>query len=62
MRFDTRDAADQWACNRKKAYPSAEIADKVARNVNLRDETADLVSYACTRCGRWHVGRRMAGG
>lgn len=51
----------RWSCVRKKAYPSMEIAEKVARNVNARDDAADLVGYGCTHCGRYHVGRRLYG-
>jgi len=58
-RTDNPDADVIRACTRKKAYD-----EKTARSVagRIRDQHgADVVSYARTRCGRYHVGRRPAG-
>lgn len=60
MRTDSQYADPRWSCYRKKAYATQQIAQKVARRVNERDALADLVDYFC-RCGRWHVGGRLAG-
>ncbi len=59
MRTDSPNADTRWACNRKKAYPTEEVAGKVAKKINGRDPTADVVPYGCGHCGRWHVGRRL---
>ena len=59
MSFRDYPGADtQWTCSRKKAYRTPDFAEKVARQVNGRDPTADVVAYGCTRCGQWHIGRR----
>ena len=64
---DYRDASPQWACNRKKAYPSEDIARQVAarmNDTNASEETARpgyfgviVNPYSCGRCGAWHLGR-----
>jgi len=54
--MDYVNASTEWACNRKKAYPDEKFAKRVARQ--MREERgADVVAYACTRCGRYHIGR-----
>lgn len=64
---DYTDAADRWVCNRKKAYPSEEMAHRVAARLNAAntsERTARpgffgvvVAPYACGRCGLWHLGR-----
>ena len=52
------EADRRWSCNRKKAYPTAELANRVAADVRARGgQNARVVSYACTHCGRYHIGR-----
>lgn len=55
-RTDYPDAATEWACTRKKAYHDERLAKKVA--ARMRDEGKNVVHYACTRCGLFHIGRR----
>lgn len=59
-RTDYPGASTEWACARKKAYPDEKFAKRVARQVNEREGADVVVHYACTRCGRWHIGRRPA--
>ena len=64
---DYRDAPQLWVCNRKKAYPSEEIARSVAARLNEANEDEETARpgffgvvvnpYACGRCGAWHLGR-----
>lgn len=54
-RTDYQNASTEWACARKKAYPDEKLAKKVAGR--MRDEGKPVVHYACTRCGRFHIGR-----
>jgi hypothetical protein len=55
-RTDYANADVRWSCTRKKAYPDEKTAKKVAGR--MRDERdANVVAYACTQCGRYHVGR-----
>jgi len=58
-RTDYAGASTQWTCARKKAYPDEKIASKVA--ARMRGEDKNVVHYACTRCGRWHIGRAPGG-
>lgn len=64
---DYRDAPQLWVCNRKKSYPSEEIAHQVAVRLNEANEHEDTARdgffgvvvqpYGCGRCGGWHLGR-----
>jgi hypothetical protein len=63
---DYAGVADQWVCNRKKAYPNEDMARRVAASLNLKNATSGardgfagvvVVPYSCGRCGRWHLGR-----
>lgn len=64
---DYRDAPQQWVCNRKKGYPSEDIARSVAARLNEANEDEETARpgffgvvvnvYACGRCGAWHLGR-----
>lgn len=64
---DYRDAAQEWVCNRKKAYASEDLARRVAARLNASnadEQTARpgfygvvVNPYACGRCGFWHLGR-----
>lgn len=64
---DYQDAPREWVCNRKKAYPSEEIARSVATRLNVsnaNERTArpgffgvTVNAYGCGRCGLWHLGR-----
>jgi len=63
---DYSEADSRWVCNRKKAYGSKWMADKVASRLNASNETDDarpgfrgvhVVSYQCRRCGEYHIGR-----
>lgn len=61
------DGADsRWACNRKKAYSTKHLADKVAARINESNlngtgnpgfEGVMVVPYFCRRCGEYHIGR-----
>ena len=53
--MDYANAATEWTCTRKKAYPDEKLARRVA--ARMRDEGKNVVHYACTRCGRYHIGR-----
>ena len=56
MRTDYAGASTEWTCARKKSYPDEKFAKRVARQ--MREERGvDVVAYACTRCGRYHIGR-----
>jgi len=59
-RTDYADASTEWACTRKKAYPDEKMARKVAGRMRA-EKGADVVVYACTRCGRYHIGRASRG-
>lgn len=59
-RTDYPDASTEWTCARKKAYPDEKFARRVAAQVNEREGRPAVVHYACTRCGRWHIGRAPA--
>lgn len=49
-------AADpRWSCVRKKAYPTSDMAARVAAKSSQRGGV-DLVSYGCTHCGSYHIG------
>jgi hypothetical protein len=63
---DYEDAPTQWVCNRKKAYPSEDLATRVSKKLNEENATGRgrdgfrgvvVVPYSCTRCGFWHLGR-----
>ena len=64
---DYADAADQWVCNRKKAYPTGEMAARVAGRLNAANTSERTARpgfygvvvnpYSCGRCGFWHLGR-----
>ena len=54
-RTDYPGAPTEWACSRKKAYPDEKMARRIA--ARMRDEGKNVVHYACTRCGRYHIGR-----
>lgn len=64
---DYEDAPQLWVCNRKKAYPSEDIAHQVAVRLNEANESEETARpgfygvvvnpYACGRCGAWHLGR-----
>lgn len=68
MRSESRDAAQAWTCNRKKAYSTEKMAEKVAKRMTRENRdpatarpgyaNVEVVSYGCGLCGRWHVGRR----
>lgn len=45
-------------CTRKKAYGDERLAAKVASR--MRSEGKNVVHYACTRCGSYHIGRAPA--
>jgi methenyltetrahydromethanopterin cyclohydrolase len=60
-RTDYEDADIAWVCARKKAYPDEKFAKRVASRMR-EDKGADVVAYACTRCGRFHIGRAPARG
>lgn len=45
------------ACNRKKAYPTEDLAKKVARKVAEKSGD-DIIAYGCEYCGRYHIGHR----
>lgn len=58
MRTDDPDADARLACTSKKRFDSLERARKAAIKVNTsptRDH--EVVEYACTRCGGYHIGR-----
>lgn len=55
-RTDYPGASTEWTCARKKAYPDEKLAAKVARKMR-EERNIDVVHYACTRCGRYHIGR-----
>lgn len=57
-RTDYANASTEWTCARKKAYPEEKMARRVA--ARMRDEGKNVVHYACTRCGRFHIGRAPA--
>ena len=57
-RTDYENASTEWTCARKKAYPEERMARRVA--ARMRDEGKNVVHYACTRCGRFHIGRAPA--
>jgi len=59
QRTDYARASTEWACNRKKAYPDEKLAKKVAARIRA-EKDVDVVAYACTRCGRYHIGRAPA--
>lgn len=59
MNSDTPNAADEWVCNRKKAYPDEKFAKRVARRIR-QERGANVVAYGCGRCGAWHIGREIA--
>lgn len=50
------DADPRWSCNRKKPYYDQKIAKQVARGVRERSGE-NVVAYACTHCGAYHIGR-----
>lgn len=64
---DYHDAPNSWACNRKKAYPSEEMARSVAARMNEANSSERSArpgffgvvvnAYGCGRCGAWHLGR-----
>jgi hypothetical protein len=58
-RTDNPDSSTEWTCVRKKAYPDEKTAKRVA-NTMRNERGADVVHYGCTRCGRYHIGRRPA--
>lgn len=58
--------SNRWVCNRKKVYPSEEVAKRVANKLNLINATEKarpgyegviVFAYSCSRCGLWHIGR-----
>lgn len=62
---DYANASTEWTCARKKAY-SEDVAKAVARRLNAENssgqgrpgfEGVTVQPYACTRCGRYHIGR-----
>lgn len=55
-RTDYAGASTEWACTRKKAYPDEKFARRVAARIR-EEEGVNVVAYACTRCGRFHIGR-----
>jgi hypothetical protein len=64
--IDYDEADTRWVCNRKKAYGSRWMAEKVAARINQTNETADarpgfrgvhVTAYLCRRCGEYHIGR-----
>lgn len=59
MPTDYANADTAWVCARKKAYPDEKLTKKVARRMN-EEKQAGVVAYACTRCGRYHIGRAPA--
>jgi hypothetical protein len=57
MTHTDSDSADVlWACTRKKAYPSEEIAKLGVASIVKGNPGAEVRPYACRRCGLWHVG------
>jgi len=46
----------RWSCARKKAYPTIGMARRVAGAVRAKAGGAHVVAYACTHCGRFHIG------
>lgn len=60
-RTDYSGAATEWTCARKKAYPTEKLAKQVANRMR-ENRGADVVAYACTRCGSYHIGRRPGSG
>lgn len=57
-RTDYANSSTEWTCSRKKAYPDEKFARRVAGR--MREEGKNVVHYACTRCGRFHIGRAPA--
>jgi len=53
---DSEDADTFWACVRKKAYPSEDIAKLSVAAIVRSQPLAETRAYACRRCGLWHVG------
>lgn len=50
------DGADvEWTCTRKKYYRDEKFAKTVAGR--MRADGKNVVHYACTRCGGYHIGR-----
>ena len=56
LRTDADDADLVWACTRKVAYPTNEIARSAASRVRARNPSSDVWAYACRRCGQYHIG------
>lgn len=56
-RTDYAGADPRWSCARKKAYPTQELAAKVARKVCTENPGVNVVAYGCTHCGSYHIGR-----
>ena len=54
---DFAGADTSWVCSRKKAYHDPKFAKQVARKVS-ETRGVEVVAYACTRCGSWHIGRQ----
>ena len=59
--IDSEDADTLWACARKKAYPSEDIAKLSVAAIVKSQPRAEVRAYACRRCGLWHVGATPAG-
>ena len=53
---DTESSDTHWACARKKAYPTEEIARLGVSSIVKINPRAEVRPYACRRCGLWHVG------
>lgn len=66
MKTDYPNADNILACASKKAYPDERMARRVAARLNEQNagpngrpgfEGVVVTGYACTRCGRYHIGR-----
>ena len=53
---DNDEAHAQWSCRRKKQYPSFEIAEKIAAQINASSGMEQVRAYGCRHCGQHHVG------
>jgi len=58
--IDSESSDTAWACARKKAYPSEEIAKLSVAAIVKSSPEAKVRAYACRRCGLWHVGATPA--
>jgi hypothetical protein len=54
--LDYDNADPRQSCYRKKAYPTEQIGQKVVNQMKY-ERGADVVTYGCRHCGRWHIGR-----